>query len=65
MLPVGAEYDRDVVKDEIADVRGYCLMLTDVLQLDAVELLEAKLQKNIEKYPIEKRKGRSTKYDKL
>ena len=61
----GGEYDLDAVKDEIADVMGYCLMLTDVLQLDAVELLEAKLQKNIEKYPVEKCKGRNTKYDKL
>lgn len=49
---------------KIVDVMGYCLMLTEVLHLDVVELLEAKPQKNIEKYPVEKYKGRNTKYDK-
>lgn len=34
-------------------------------KLDPVEILEAKLKKNIEKYPVEKCKGRNTKYDKL
>ena len=61
----GSDYDLGAVKDEIADVMGYCLMLTDALHLDAVEILEAKLRKNIEKYPVEKCKGKSTKYDKL
>ena len=57
--------DIDAVKDEIADVMGYSLMMCDRLGLDPVEILEAKLKKNIAKYPVEKCKGRNTKYDKL
>ena len=61
----GGNYDPDTVKDEIADVKGYSLMMCDRLGLDPVEILEAKLKKNIAKYPVEKCKGRNTKYDKL
>ena len=61
----GADYDLENVSDEVADVMGYCLYLTDALGIDPVENLERKLQKNIEKYPVEKCKGKNTKYDKL
>ena len=61
----GSDADIDAVKDEIADVMGYSLMMCDRLGLDPVEILEAKLKKNIAKYPVEKCKGRNTKYDKL
>ena len=60
-----SDADVDAVKDEIADVMGYSLMMCDRLGLDPVEILEAKLKKNITKYPVEKCKGRNTKYDKL
>ena len=69
VIPVRAyavtQADIDAVKDEIADVMGYSLMMCDRLGLDPVEILEAKLKKNIAKYPVEKCKGRNTKYDKL
>ena len=61
----GIDFDVEALKDEIGDVMCYCLMLTDALHLDPVEVLENKLKKTIDKYPVEKCKGRITKYDKL
>ncbi len=59
------DYDIDAVKDELADVMNYCIVMADKLDLDLEEIVREKLRKNIEKYPIEKCKGKSTKYDKL
>lgn len=53
------------VCDEMADVYSYLVMLADRLDVDLDEIAFAKLQKNIEKYPAEKARGKSTKYDKL
>lgn len=46
------------LRNEIADVMIYCLSLCNQLDLDASEIVEVKLAKNREKYPIEKYKGR-------
>ena len=59
------DYDRQAVCEELADVVNYCIVLADRLDVDLEEILLEKLQKNIEKYPVEKAKGRNTKYDKL
>lgn len=57
--------DLAAVEEELADVLNYCLLLASKLQLDPVEIVRKKLSINAQKYPIEKSKGRSTKYDKL
>ena len=44
---------------------NYCIVMADRHNVDLEEILLDKLQKNIEKYPVEKAKGRNTKYDKL
>ncbi len=59
------EYDLENVKEELADVLNYCIQMTQVLGLDIVDILNAKMDKNEKKYPLEKSKGVSTKYDKL
>jgi NTP pyrophosphatase (non-canonical NTP hydrolase) len=59
------DYDIDEVKDELADVVNYCIVMADKLDLDLEEIVREKLQKNIEKYPVDKCRGKSTKYDKL
>jgi NTP pyrophosphatase (non-canonical NTP hydrolase) len=46
------------LQDEIADVMIYCLSLCNQLGLDASAIVEAKLAKNNEKYPVERYKGR-------
>ena len=60
-----AAENRQAVSDEIADVAIYLLELTDVLGIDLKAAILSKLEKNALKYPIEKSRGKSTKYDKL
>ncbi|MDR2278357.1 MAG: nucleotide pyrophosphohydrolase [Vagococcus sp.] len=50
--------DLENIKDEIADVMIYSLMLADDLGLSVEEIIRKKLKKNGEKYTIEKSKGR-------
>ena len=57
--------DIEKVKEELADVMNYCLMLADKLDLDPAEIIRQKIKLNAEKYPVEKSKGRSDKYDQL
>lgn len=59
------EYDIDAVKEELADVLNYCLQMCIALNLNPIEISNSKIDKNEKKYPIEKAKGISTKYDKL
>lgn len=58
-------YDLEAVKDEVADVIVYCIDLVDRLGFDLDEVINRKMAKNEAKYPVEKAKGRSDKYDKL
>ncbi len=53
------------IKDELADVLTYCILLTDQYGLDPLELVIEKLEKTREKYPVEKSKGKSDKYDRI
>lgn len=55
----------DAVEEELADVLNYSLQLANKLNLDPAEIIRKKMQKNAQKYPVEKSKGRSTKYDQL
>ena len=55
-------YDPEHVKEELADVLVYCRDMLDVLGLDEDEIVNAKMDKNEAKYPIEKAKGNATKY---
>jgi dCTP diphosphatase len=57
--------DRDEVADELADVLTYALLLADRLDLDPEQIIREKLERTEKKYPVEKAKGRSTKYDRL
>ena len=59
------EYDLEHVKEELADVMVYCRNLLDELGLDEDEIVNAKMDKNEAKYPVEKARGRNTKYDRL
>ena len=59
------EYDIDAVKEELADVLNYCIQLTQVLNVDLIEIVNNKMDKTEKKYPVEKSKGNSTKYNKL
>ena len=59
------DYDINEVKEELADVIVYCQDMLDKLGLDADEIVNAKMDKNEAKYPVDKSKGKSNKYNKL
>lgn len=59
------EYDLDEVKEELADVINYCLLMADKLGVDPKQIVLDKMEKTAKKYPVEKSKGKSTKYNKL
>ena len=50
--------DLENIKDEIADVMIYCLMLADDLGLSVEEIIKNKIKKNGKKYTVEKSKGK-------
>ena len=52
----------EAVKEEIADVFMYTLLLSDKLNIDLIEAAEKKHIKNQEKYPVELAKGSAKKY---
>lgn len=53
------------VTDELADVLTYCTLLAMKLELDPSEIILDKLSTTASKYPVEKARGRSDKYDQL
>lgn len=57
--------DLESAKDELADVLTYCLLLADRLGLEPSTIVMEKLAKTREKYPVDKARGRSEKYDRL
>jgi NTP pyrophosphatase (non-canonical NTP hydrolase) len=59
------DYDIESVKEELADVLVYCRNMLDRLELDEDEIVNAKMDKNEAKYPVEKAKGNSKKYNQL
>ena len=59
------EADEARVRDELADVLTYCTLLAAKLGVDPEQLILDKLAVTREKYPVEKARGRSAKYDAL
>ena len=60
-----SEEDVQMVAEELADVFAYAFMLAHHYKLDVHEILDRKIKKNAAKYPVEKAKGRATKYSDL
>lgn len=60
-----SEADASRVSEELADVVTYCVLLADRLGVDLDEIVTSKLRSTREKYPVDKAKGRSAKYDAL
>ncbi|MCD8230781.1 MAG: nucleotide pyrophosphohydrolase [Clostridiales bacterium] len=58
-------YDLQHIKEELADVLVYSQNLLDKLELDADDIVNMKMSQNEAKYPVEKAKGKSDKYNKL
>jgi dCTP diphosphatase len=56
------EQQRTHAAEELADVLLYLCRLADVLQIDLAAAAQHKLQRNAEKYPVERVKGSAAKY---
>lgn len=59
------KFDLEKVKEELADVITNCQNLLDKLNLDVDEIINAKMDQNEKKYPVEKVKGLAKKYNEL
>ncbi|MEC8044149.1 MAG: nucleotide pyrophosphohydrolase [Verrucomicrobiota bacterium] len=57
--------DPEKLKEELADVFAYAIMLAGRHGFDVSEIVKNKIKKNANKYPVEKSKGISDKYDAL
>lgn len=57
--------NKEEIGEELADVLYWVLLMSHDLEIDIKENLEKKIAKNEEKYPIEKARGKHTKYNKL
>lgn len=55
-------FNLEHVKEELADVFNYCIQLSQVLNLDLIEITNQKMDKNEKKYPVDKAKGNAKKY---
>ncbi len=60
-----SDADLEQVKQELADVFTYAYLLADKLGLDPEAIIAEKLKITEEKYPVDKARGSSTKYDQL
>ena len=57
--------DIDKVKEELADVFAYALLIADACDLDIEEIVREKIKKNADNYPVAKSKGTAKKYNEL
>lgn len=60
-----ADADGQRLRDELADVLTYCILLADRIGADPQQLVLDKLEQTRAKYPADLARGRSEKYDQL
>lgn len=56
---------RAALQDELADIVVYCLEFANQTNIDLASAITAKMARNAQKYPVEKARGRSEKYNEL
>ena len=57
--------NKEKVKQELADVLSFALLLADKYDLDVKQIILDKIKLNGEKYPVDKAKGTAKKYNEL
>lgn len=62
---VSAEGKTEKIREELADVINYCVLMADVCGLDMNEIVAEKLAVNERKYPADKAYGNKAKYTEL
>lgn len=53
------------VKEELADIFNYAILIADKYSLDVKQIVMEKLAKNAQKYPVDKAYGSAKKYNEL
>lgn len=56
---------REKIKHELADILCFCINFSNVTDIDIASAVIDKIEHNRKKYPVEKSKGKHTKYNKL
>lgn len=59
------EADIEKIKDELADILSFSFLLADKYKFNIKEIVLNKIEKNAQKYPVDKSKGNAKKYDEL
>ena len=59
------EADKDKVKEELADIISFVLLLANKYNLDVKKIVMEKISQNNLKYPVDKSKGSAKKYNQL
>ena len=60
-----SEVDIEKVKEELADIVNYSVLIADKYNLDIKQIVLDKIKRNAEKYPVEKAYGSAKKYNEL
>jgi len=60
-----SEVNVEKVKEELADIVNYALLIADKYDLDVKQIVFDKIKRNAEKYPVEKAYGSAKKYNEL
>ena len=59
------EEKKDKIREELADVLNYCILMADACDLNMDEIVQEKIKRNNQKYPVDKAKDSAKKYDEL
>jgi NTP pyrophosphatase (non-canonical NTP hydrolase) len=59
------EAKEEKIKEELADVFAFAFLLAEKYNFDVKDIILEKIKRNAEKYPVEKAKGISKKYNEL
>lgn len=62
---LNCEDKQDKIREELADILNYCILMADVCHLDLDEIVQEKLEINGKKYPVDKAFGCNRKYTEL
>jgi NTP pyrophosphatase (non-canonical NTP hydrolase) len=57
--------DKQSVKEELADILAFALLLAERYDLNVEQIIQEKIEKNAAKYPVEKARGTAKKYNEL